>query len=271
MPQRDYIELHRKRHGFRLDHFERKCKKEAHEDHKGSKYAQKALVIKCKMFAEKALMKKTLAMHEESSTSRKVHDDVHEGVVPAYLRDRETTTQAKVLSNTIKQKWREKKLGVGQRQLIYGAIMQDVADPGVLFTILICKHEVVIHVSSQKAALHLDEMLLLANFVISSKSFRSFEYFSSNCRVEFFFGGTNDLEGSDLAFIPHMEEAFHLALQLFVEMFVKAGCGGSSDFWSIVKYGESGSIISFLLIAHRLLVPHKIEDKHQNGAPECIY
>lgn len=37
----------------------------------------------------------SLAMHEESSTRRRVEDDVHEGAVPAYLLDRETTTRAK--------------------------------------------------------------------------------------------------------------------------------------------------------------------------------
>ncbi|CAK9156472.1 unnamed protein product [Ilex paraguariensis] len=47
-------------------------------------------------------------MHEESSARRKVDDEVHEGAVPAYLLDRETTTRAKVLSNTIKQKRKEK-------------------------------------------------------------------------------------------------------------------------------------------------------------------
>ncbi|KAK4394997.1 Ribosome biogenesis protein NSA2 [Sesamum angolense] len=113
MPQGDYIELHRKRHGYRHDHFERKRKKEAREVHKRSQIAQKALGIKGKMFAkkryaEKALMKKTLAMHEESSTRRKVDDDVHEGALPAYLLDRDETTRAKVLSNTIKQKRKEK-------------------------------------------------------------------------------------------------------------------------------------------------------------------
>ncbi|KAL6336552.1 hypothetical protein AAG906_025103 [Vitis piasezkii] len=85
MPQGDYIDLHRKRHGYRPDHFERKRKKEAREVHKRSEIAQKALGIKGKMFAkkryaEKAQMKKTLAMHEESSSRRKVDDDVHEGL-----------------------------------------------------------------------------------------------------------------------------------------------------------------------------------------------
>ncbi|XP_031103267.1 ribosome biogenesis protein NSA2 homolog [Ipomoea triloba] len=113
MPQGDYIELHRKRHGYRHDHFERKRKKEAREVHKKSQIAQKALGIKGKMIAkknyrEKALMKKTLAMHEESSSRRKVDEDVHDGALPAYLLDRESTTRAKVLSNTIKQKRKEK-------------------------------------------------------------------------------------------------------------------------------------------------------------------
>uniref|UniRef100_A0A1S3Y7S7 Ribosome biogenesis protein NSA2 homolog n=1 Tax=Nicotiana tabacum TaxID=4097 RepID=A0A1S3Y7S7_TOBAC len=49
-----------------------------------------------------------LAMHEESSSRRKVDDDVHDGAIPAYLMDRETTTRAKILSNTIKQKRKEK-------------------------------------------------------------------------------------------------------------------------------------------------------------------
>ncbi|KAL7164850.1 hypothetical protein ACSBR2_040693 [Camellia fascicularis] len=47
-------------------------------------------------------------MHEESSSRRKVDDDVQEGAIPAYLLDRETTTRAKVLSNTVKQKRKEK-------------------------------------------------------------------------------------------------------------------------------------------------------------------
>ncbi|CAL9244128.1 unnamed protein product [Arabidopsis halleri] len=47
-------------------------------------------------------------MHEESSSRKKADENVHEGVVPAYLLDREDTTRAKVLSNTIKQKRKEK-------------------------------------------------------------------------------------------------------------------------------------------------------------------
>ncbi|KAL7185036.1 hypothetical protein ACSBR2_027056 [Camellia fascicularis] len=41
VPQGDYIELHRKRHGYRHDHFKRKHKKEACKVHKRSQLAQK--------------------------------------------------------------------------------------------------------------------------------------------------------------------------------------------------------------------------------------
>ncbi|KAI7733868.1 hypothetical protein M8C21_003392 [Ambrosia artemisiifolia] len=61
-----------------------------------------------KRYAETTQMKKTLAMHEESSSRRKVDDVVHDGVVPAYLLDCDATTRAKVLSNTVKQKRKEK-------------------------------------------------------------------------------------------------------------------------------------------------------------------
>ncbi|KAF1893701.1 hypothetical protein Lal_00002216 [Lupinus albus] len=112
-PQGDYIERHRRDYGYRLDHFERKRKKEARAVHKHSQIAQKAIGIKGKMiakknYAEKAQMKKTLAMHEESTSRRKTDDTVQDGAVPAYLLDRENTTRAKVLSNTIKQKRKEK-------------------------------------------------------------------------------------------------------------------------------------------------------------------
>ncbi|PPD83343.1 hypothetical protein GOBAR_DD19707 [Gossypium barbadense] len=52
-----------------------------------------------------------------------------------------------------------------------GAILQDVADSGVLFAILMCKHKVISLVGAQKASLHPDDMLLLSNFVMSSESF----------------------------------------------------------------------------------------------------
>ncbi|XP_050212113.1 vacuolar fusion protein MON1 homolog isoform X2 [Mercurialis annua] len=62
-----------------------------------------------------------------------------------------------------------------------GAILQDVADSGVLFAILMCKHKVVNLVGAQKASLHPDDMLLLSNFIMSSESFRTSESFSPIC------------------------------------------------------------------------------------------
>ncbi|KAJ8751332.1 hypothetical protein K2173_016518 [Erythroxylum novogranatense] len=62
-----------------------------------------------------------------------------------------------------------------------GAILHDVADSGVLFAILMCKHKVVSLVGAQKASLHPDDMLLLSNFITSSDSFRTSESFSPIC------------------------------------------------------------------------------------------
>jgi len=113
MPQNEHIELHRKRHGYRLDYHERKRKKEARQPHELAKKAKKLRGIKAKLFnkqrhSEKIQMKKTIKMHEERKTKQKSDDKVAEGAVPAYLLDREGETRAKVLSNMIKQKRKEK-------------------------------------------------------------------------------------------------------------------------------------------------------------------
>ena len=94
MPQNEHIELHRKRYGQQLDHAERKRKKEAREVHKRSEYAKKALGLKGKMFAkkrhqEKAMMKKTIAMHEEKDSKHKADDGAPQNALPAYLLERE--------------------------------------------------------------------------------------------------------------------------------------------------------------------------------------
>lgn len=113
MPQNEHMELHRKRYGTRLDAAERARKKEARSVKKRSAYAQKALGIKGKLFAkrrhaEKATMKKTIAMHEEKDKKQKVSDGNEGAAVPAYLMERDQVDRAKVLSNTIKQKRKEK-------------------------------------------------------------------------------------------------------------------------------------------------------------------
>jgi ribosome biogenesis protein NSA2 len=53
-------------------------------------------------------MKKTLAAHDEKEVEHGNANAGPGGAVPAYLLDREGTSRAKVLSNTVKQKRKEK-------------------------------------------------------------------------------------------------------------------------------------------------------------------
>eukprot|EP00300_Choanocystis_sp_HF-7_P021038 c20726_g1_i1.p1 GENE.c20726_g1_i1~~c20726_g1_i1.p1 ORF type:complete len:261 (-),score=56.42 c20726_g1_i1:36-818(-) len=113
MPQGDYIELHRKRHGRRLDHDERVRKREAREHKRVAHKAKMLHGLKAKLFnkkryAEKAAMRKTIAAHSQRNNKHKAEGAVPEGAVPAYLMDREGVSRAKVLSNMIKQKKKEK-------------------------------------------------------------------------------------------------------------------------------------------------------------------
>ncbi|CAD6227866.1 unnamed protein product [Miscanthus lutarioriparius] len=61
------------------------------------------------------------------------------------------------------------------------AVLQDVADSGVLFALLMCEHKVISLVGAQKATLHPDDIFLLANFILSSESFRTSESFVPIC------------------------------------------------------------------------------------------
>ncbi|KAJ9088772.1 Ribosome biogenesis protein [Entomophthora muscae] len=113
MPQNEYIEQSIKRYGRRLNHEERTRKREARKVHKDSIYAQKVHGLKAKLYnkkrhAEKIQMKKTIKQHEEKSAKQKTGDAVPEGAVPAYLLDREGEKRAKILSNMVKQKRKEK-------------------------------------------------------------------------------------------------------------------------------------------------------------------
>lgn len=62
-----------------------------------------------------------------------------------------------------------------------GAALQDVADADLLFALLLSDSKVISLVGAQKASLHPDDILLLANFVSSSESFRTTESFSPVC------------------------------------------------------------------------------------------
>jgi len=112
MPQNEYIERHRKLYGNRLDYHERKRKKEARQPHKLAEKAKKLRGLKAKMFnkqrrSEKIQMKKKIKMHEEKLV-KKSNEKVAEGALPVYLLDRDVQSRAKVLSNMIKQKRKEK-------------------------------------------------------------------------------------------------------------------------------------------------------------------
>ncbi|XP_015753935.1 PREDICTED: ribosome biogenesis protein NSA2 homolog [Acropora digitifera] len=112
-PQNEYVERSRKHRGYRFDHFEKKRKKEGREPHTLAKNAHKFHGLRAKLYnrkrrLEKIQMKKTLRMHEERQTKTKDKQNVPEGAVPAYLLDREGQSRAKVLSNMIKQKRKEK-------------------------------------------------------------------------------------------------------------------------------------------------------------------
>jgi len=53
-------------------------------------------------------MQKTIKMHEERDAKHKEEEPVQQGAVPPYLLDRQNISRAKVLSNMIKQKRKEK-------------------------------------------------------------------------------------------------------------------------------------------------------------------
>eukprot|EP01035_Chromulina_nebulosa_P021216 gene21216-27481_t len=112
MPQHEHMERHRKRFGVRMDKMEKDRKKEARRVHKLSEFAQRVHGLRAKLFnqkrfKEKAVMKKTINMNKEGSNKHSA-DKPTEGAIPSYLLDRENVTKAKILSNTVKQKRKEK-------------------------------------------------------------------------------------------------------------------------------------------------------------------
>jgi ribosome biogenesis protein NSA2 len=113
MPQNEYMELHKKRYGRRMDHEERMRKKEARSVKDVSKQAKNLHGLKGKLFAkerfrEKVRMRKAIKAHEEKDAVAKDDGKKTDGAVPAYLLDRNEVNRTKVLSNMIKQKRKEK-------------------------------------------------------------------------------------------------------------------------------------------------------------------
>ena len=114
MPQNDYIDESIKKHGRRLDHEERLRKRKAREHKTISKKAQSLHGIKAKLFnkqrhKQKIQLKKDLNLKQEKKNKQKVDENENKGnSIPTYLLDRKEQTSAKVLSNLIKQKRKEK-------------------------------------------------------------------------------------------------------------------------------------------------------------------
>lgn len=113
MPQNEYMEEHRKKHGRRMDHEERQRKKTARESHKSSAVSQKLYGIKAKLHhakrhSEKVQLKKTLKAHDERNVKSKDDGAVQEGALPTYLLDRENQRDAKALSTSIKERRKDK-------------------------------------------------------------------------------------------------------------------------------------------------------------------
>ncbi|KAH0945188.1 hypothetical protein HN011_005091 [Eciton burchellii] len=112
MPQNEYIERHRKLYGRRLDYEERKRKREARAPHKRAEQARTLRGIKAKILNkqrrnEKIQMKKKIKAHEQKNVKEKT-DIPCDNARPNYFMDREISKNAKILSNMIKQKRKEK-------------------------------------------------------------------------------------------------------------------------------------------------------------------
>jgi len=113
MPQNEYIEEHRKKFGRRFDHEERHRKRDARQAHERSAFAQKVHGLRAKLYhkkrhSEKIALTKKIAQHQERKNKHEDDSKIPDGAKPAYLLDRSGVSSAKVLSNSIKQKKKEK-------------------------------------------------------------------------------------------------------------------------------------------------------------------
>lgn len=115
MPQNEYVELHQKRYGRRMDHAERTRKREAREVHTRARKLKSVRGIKAKIagkkrYAEKAEMRKKIREHEEKQSTNRSEKQLKgpKNAVPGFLMDRSEADRAKILSNSLKQKRKEK-------------------------------------------------------------------------------------------------------------------------------------------------------------------
>lgn len=113
MPQQEFMELHRKRFGKRLDEEERERKKEAKEGVRISVLSRTLRGIKAKIFhkdryKQKAEMKKTINTFEKSKVADTKKKAIGDEPLPVYLMDQNVTRTADVLSNSLKQKRKER-------------------------------------------------------------------------------------------------------------------------------------------------------------------
>lgn len=107
------MERHAKLHGRRFDADEKERKKEARLVHKRSEFSQKVHGIRAKLYQnrrykEKAIMRKTINQFNERDAKKADDAAIADGAVPSYLLDRQGVSRSKVLSNSIKQKRKEK-------------------------------------------------------------------------------------------------------------------------------------------------------------------
>ena len=77
--------------------------------HKRSQFAQKVIGLKAKIYAkkrhaEKATMKKTIAMHNERDNKHKAVDETRGSAVPAYLLERDQACFPQALHNNREQR-----------------------------------------------------------------------------------------------------------------------------------------------------------------------
>ena len=115
MPQNEYVELHQKRWGRRLDHGERTRKRDAREVHKRAQKLKSVRGLKAKIagkkrYAEKAEMRKKIREHEEKQSTNRSEKELKgpRNAVPGFLMDSSEADRAKILSNSLKQKRKEK-------------------------------------------------------------------------------------------------------------------------------------------------------------------